>query len=236
MVVGVDPRGAALRFGNLMQFGLREYGRMARMLRGPSCRWASRFGLGAPVSMGATTGRDGDPRRPMRTTRRGSRRSCSAVVFVLAHVTVEVGSRDDGRGSVAAFGGQGVVARREVVLPSSARGARWSISARCSSAKGWRSRFGFARTQVSAATAGRARARVPPRAVGGRGDRVGAHRAAVRAVRAGARYAGAHRAQGAEGSTTTGRDGGSRERIDGGCLRTKIPAKAGIFFWGAAGG
>ena len=50
MVVASIRAGQNLRFGNLLQFGLREYGRMARMLLWAIVPLGIAFGLSAPVS------------------------------------------------------------------------------------------------------------------------------------------------------------------------------------------
>ena len=50
MVVASIRAGQSLRFGNLMQFGLREYGRMARMLAWAIVPLGIALGLSAPVS------------------------------------------------------------------------------------------------------------------------------------------------------------------------------------------
>ena len=181
MVVASIRAGDTLRFGNLLQFGLREYGRMARMLL-----WARRAArhrvrdLRRRDAIGREqAGRTRDPadRRGQRVAHRDDR--AGGVVFVLAHATVEAG-----RGMLAAdpsqrsavkawWRGMKLLVRRPVAVLVVYLGTLLA-------GEGLALALGFARTQRDRGERGRIRDRPGPGAVGGRGDRLGPRRPPVR--------------------------------------------------------
>ena len=91
MVVASIRAGQSLRFGNLLQFGLREYGRMARMLLWAVVPLGVAFGLSAPVSKWAQ--HQGETAILQANADNASLIAMivMAVLVVLAHATVEAG-------------------------------------------------------------------------------------------------------------------------------------------------
>lgn len=153
MAVASIRAGQALRFGTMLQMGLREYGRMLRMLlwaviplgvamglSGVVSKWAEKQANTAILESGA------DNARLIATI-------VLAVLFVLAHATIEAGraaiAADPSRRSVVKAWWRGVLllVRRPfavlvVYLGTSLAGYGLAVA------------FGFARTQVGAANTG----------------------------------------------------------------------------------
>lgn len=91
MVVASIRAGQSLRFGNLLQFGLREYGRMARMLAWAIVPMGIAFGLSAPLSKWAQ--HQGETAVLQSNADNASLIATIvlAVLVLLAHATVESG-------------------------------------------------------------------------------------------------------------------------------------------------
>ena len=91
MVVASIRAGQSLRFGNLLQFGLREYGRMARMLLWAIVPLGIAFGLSAPVSKWAQ--HQGETAILQSNADNASLIATIvlAVLVLLAHATIESG-------------------------------------------------------------------------------------------------------------------------------------------------
>ena len=153
MVVASIRAGDTLRFGNLLQFGLREYGRMARMLLWAAIPLGIAFAIFGGVSGWAEkqanlailpNGADNAQRIAMLVL---------GVAFVLAHATVEAG-----RGMLAAepskrsvvkawWRGTQMFARRPIAVLVVYLGTMLA-------GEGLALAFAFARTQVTAASVG----------------------------------------------------------------------------------
>lgn len=153
MVVASIRAGDTLRFGNLLQLGLREYGRMARMML-----W-SIVPLGVAFAIGGGMMAWADKQAETMVLASGAENASRvamvvlAVVFVLAHATVETGravmAADPSRRSAVKAWWRGVVlfARRPIAVLVVYLGTVLA-------GEGLALAFGFARTQVPAATPG----------------------------------------------------------------------------------
>jgi hypothetical protein len=153
MVVASIRAGQTLRFGNLLQFGLREYGRMARMLLWAIVPLGIAFAASAPVSAWAKKQADG----AILQSNADNANLIATVVFVvlvlLAHMTIEAGRAmlaiDPSRRSAVKAWWRGVklFVRRPVAVLVVYLGTLLA-------GEGLALVLGFARTQVSAANIG----------------------------------------------------------------------------------
>jgi len=151
MVVASIRAGVNLRFGNLLQFGLREYGRMARMLV-----WAI-IPVGIAFALFGVVSKWADKQAGLSILESGADNAhrialvVLAVAFVLAHASLEIGrgviAADPARRSVvkAWWRGVTVFARRPLAVLIVYLGTFIA-------GQGLALVFAFARTQVSAAT------------------------------------------------------------------------------------
>ena len=153
MVVASIRAGQNLRFGNLLQFGLREYGRMARMLL-----WAV-IPLGIAFALFGVVSKWADKQAGLAILESGADNAKNiallvlAVAFVIAHASLELGrgviAADPARRSVvkAWWRGVTVFARRPLAVLIVYLGTFIA-------GQGLALVFAFARTQVSAASTG----------------------------------------------------------------------------------
>ena len=153
MVVASIRAGDTLRFGNLLQLGLREYGRMARMML-----WSIvPLGLALAIGGGVMAWADKVAETAILASAADNAARIAlvvlAVAFVLAHATVEAGravlAAEPSRRSAVKAWWRGVVlfARRPVAVLLVYLGTMLV-------GEGLALAFGFARTQVGAATPG----------------------------------------------------------------------------------
>lgn len=153
MVVASIRAGQTLRFGNLLQFGLREYGRMARMLLWAIVPLGVAFGLAAPVRKWAE--HQGDTAILQANADNASLIATIvlAVLVVFAHATLEAGRAqlaiDPSRRSAVKAWWRGVKLffRRPVAVLVVYLGTMLI-------GEGLAFAFGLARTHVSAASIG----------------------------------------------------------------------------------
>ncbi|MCC8362240.1 hypothetical protein LK996_04020 [Lysobacter sp. A6] len=153
MVVASIRAGQSLRFGNLLQFGLREYGRMARMLAWAIVPLGIAFAVSMPVNKWAEKQAD-IAIVPASADNAGL---IATIVFVacllLAHVTIEAGRAmlavDPSRRSAvkAWWRGLKMFVRRPIAVLVVYLGTLIC-------GEGLALVLGFARTQVSAASVG----------------------------------------------------------------------------------
>jgi hypothetical protein len=153
MVVASIRAGQTLRFGNLLQFGLREYGRMARMLCWAIVPLGIAFAISMPVNKWAE--KQGDIAIVPASADNAS--LIATIVFVvcllLAHVTIEAGRAmlavdPSRRSSVKAWWrGLKMFVRRPIAVLIVYLGTLLA-------GEGLALVLGFARTQVSAANIG----------------------------------------------------------------------------------
>jgi hypothetical protein len=153
MVVASIRAGQSLRFGNLLQFGLREYGRMARMLLWAIVPLGIAFAASAPVSAWAKKQADG----AILQANADNANLIATIVFVvfvlLAHATIEAGRAmlavDPSRRSAVKAWWRGVklFVRRPIAVLVVYLGTLIA-------GEGLALALGFARTQVGAANVG----------------------------------------------------------------------------------
>lgn len=91
MVVASIRAGQTLRFGNLLQFGLREYGRMARMLLWGVIPLGIAFGIAAPVGRYADRQAEGAILLAGAENAQLIATIVLSVLVLLAHATIENG-------------------------------------------------------------------------------------------------------------------------------------------------
>ena len=153
MAVASIRAGQVLGFANLLQLGLREYGRMARMLLWALVPVGLALVVGGAVSNWAE---DGASIKVLSAEAENLRRVgliVTAVLFVLAHATLEAGrgvlAADPARRSAVKAWGRGVLllARRPLAVLVVYVGTMLA-------GEGLALGFAFARTQVNAASVG----------------------------------------------------------------------------------